>query len=374
MSKFVWVCFLFTLLVPLGARAQVVQFTNGDRLTGKWVSVKGNTINFNADTVGTVSIPEAKVESITVTGPLVALQVDGKATDGKGASFASGVWTVETARGERKIKAADVMEIVPASDYEERLAKESAAPWKNWKGNATFGYSLQRGNQQAHTMSVGLNAVRHQMNPAGMYDRWRTTYTFNMLFATASTGGVQVQSNSLSTTLRQDYFFQPNNFLFVLGQADHIQAQNLYLRQAYGGGYGRDLLSGNRFKLSVLGGATFSNDKFVGVPAEQYSEALVGEHLGIRLTHQIQIDHSFDFYPNLTNRGQYRFDTASKLGFKLNSWLSANLGFIDFYISQIPSGSVTTVTTIGPGGRVITTSLPSQNNNMSVTAGIGANF
>ena len=374
MAKFVGRCLLFTLLAVVGARAQVVQFTNGDRLTGEWVSVKGGTINFRSDTVGEVSIPEAKVKSLAVAGPLVAVQTDGKAIAGKRAEFASGVWIIEAAKGTRKFKADAVAEIVRDADYRARVAKESSIPWRNWQGNTTFGYSLQRGNQQAHTMSIGLNAVRHQINPAGMFDRWRTTYTFNMLFATASTGGVQVQSNSLSTTLRQDYFFQPNNFFFVLGQADHIEAQNLYLRQAYGGGYGRDLLSGNRVKLSVLGGATFSNEKFVGVAAEQYGEALVGEHMGLRLTHQIRLDHSFDFYPNLSNRGQYRFDTTSSLDFKLNSRLSANLGFIDFYISQIPTGSMTTVTTIGPGGHVITTSLPSQNNNMTVTAGIGANF
>ena len=60
--------------------------------------------------------------------------------------------------------------------------------------------------------------------------------------------------------------------------------------------------------------------------------------------------------------------------FHLNSWLSANLGATDFYISQIPPGSATSVTTIGPGGTLITSVLPAHKNNLTVTAGVGLNF
>jgi Protein of unknown function, DUF481 len=216
--------------------------------------------------------------------------------------------------------------------------------------------------------------VREQMDASGLSVRWRTNYTFNMLFANAKSGSAEVKSNSLSTALRQDYFFRPHNFLFVLGQADHIQSQNLYLRQTYGGGYGRDLLSGKRLTIGLLAGATFENQKFVAAAAGQYCEALAGERIGIQFNHEIRLDHTLNFYPNLSNMGQFRFDTTSTLAFKLNSWLNANLGVIDFYVSRIPAGSATSVTVIGPGGTITTTTTPAHNNNLTVTAGIGANF
>lgn len=374
MAKFVGWSLIFTLLAAVGVRAQVVQFTNGDRLTGKWVSVKGSTIGFQSKVVGAVSIPAAKVKSLTISEPLVALATGGQVISGREARLAGGVWTIETARGARTIQSKNLREILPQAAYRAVVARESAKPWRGWKGNANFGYSLQRGDQQTHTLSIGFNAVRHQLGGAGLSDRWRTTFTYNMLFAKASTAGAQVQSNSLSTSLRQDYFFLPNNFLFVLGQVDHIQSQNLYLRQTYGGGYGRDLLSGTRLNVSVLGGATFASQKFVGVAAEHYGEALLGERVGVQFTPQIRLDHALNFFPNLSKMGQYRFDTTSTLAFKLNSWLNANLGVIDFYISQIPAGASTAVTVVGPGGVITTVSAPSHKNNLTVTAGIGANF
>lgn len=373
MKYFCWPLF-FSLLAALGARAQVVEFTNGDRLTGKWVSVKGETIGFHSDTLGTVSIPAKKVKSLTLMQPVVVVLTNGKIISVKQARLAHGSWTIGSPGTERTIAPKDLREIMPAAAYQGILAERTAKPWHGWKGAATFGYSLQRGDQQSHTLSLGLNAVRHQLGSSGLHDRWRTTYTFNMLFAKATSGGEQVKSNSLTTTLRQDYFFKPHNFLFVMGEVDHIQPQNLYLRQTYGGGYGRDLLSGKRIQMSLLAGATFANQKFTGTAAEQYGEALVGEQMGIQFNREIHLDNAFNFYPNLSNRGQYRFDTTSTLRFKLNSWLNANMGVIDFYVSQIPAGSATAVTVIGPGGTIATSTIPAHNNNLAITAGIGATF
>lgn len=367
-------CTLFCLLAALGTHAQGIEFTNGDHLSGKWLRVEGTTIEFQSDALGKISVPEAKVASFTIEQPLVVVLLDGVAIPGKQAQFVAGFWTIECQGEKRKVAAATVAAIVPAASYHSAVVREKARPWRGWKGAMTFGYSLQNGDQNARTVSIGVNGVRRQPNLPGLHERWRTTYSFNLLFANASSAGQQVTSNSLTTALRQDYFLRPHSFVFVLGQADHIQSQNLYLRQTYGGGFGRDLFTGPRFRLSLLIGGTFANEKFVGTPAQQFGEALVGEHATIQLNKKVQLTHSFTFYPNLTQRGTYRFDTASALAFKLNSWLSANMGLTDFYVSQIPSGSMTTVTTIGTGGTVITTTFPAHNNNITVTAGLGVNF
>jgi hypothetical protein len=374
MVRVFYTCFLICLLTALGARAQGIEFANGDHLSGKWLSVEGTTIEFRSAALGKVAIPVAKVASFTIGQPIVVVLQDGTAIPGDRARFSAGAWTVESHGGQRKIAAADVAAIVPAASYRSSVSEEKARPWRGWKGRATFGYSLQNGDQNARTVSIGVSAVRRQPNLAGLHERWRTNYAFNLLFANASSAGEQISSNSLTTSLRQDYFLHPHNFLFVLGQLDHIQAQNLYLRQTYGGGYGRDLLSSHGIRLSLLAGATFANEKFVGAPAEQFAEALVGEHATIQFNKKIQFDNSFTFYPNLTNRGDYRFDTSSALAFKLNSWLSANMGLTNFYLSRIPTGSDTTVTTIGPGGTVVTTTFPAHNNNITVTAGLGVDF
>ncbi|MDE3137193.1 MAG: DUF481 domain-containing protein [Acidobacteriota bacterium] len=375
MAKRFWCCFLLSLLAALGARAQQrVEFTNGDTLSGKWVGVEGATIEFDSEAVGKVAIPAAKVRSFSIAEPLVVVLQGGKAISVDRVQLAGGAWTVEQKGHTSEFPAGEVVTIVPASTYRSAVTEEGARPWRGWRGNATFGYSLQNGDQNARTMTVGMSAVRRQPNLAGVGERWRTSYSFNLLFAHASSNGQKVVSNTFTTTLRQDYFFKPHNFLFAVGQLDHIQPQNLYLRQTYGGGFGRDSLSGPRFKLSLLGGVTFANEKFSGSPAEQFAEALAGERGAVQFNSKVLLDHSFTFYPNLSDTGQYRFDTAETLAFHLNSWLSANLGLTDFYISRIPTGSMTTVSTIGPGGTIVTTSFPAHNNNVTVTAGLGVRF
>lgn len=372
---FGWVS-LLCLLMAAGARAQSVQFKNGDHLSGKWLKVEGTKIEFRSTALGKIAIPVAKVSAFAIEQPLVVMLRNGKAISGNRAQLAAGTWTVQSPQGSKQVSAGSVVMILPAAAYRAAAseAKEKNEPWRGWKGGATFGYSLQNGDQNAHTVSLGITAVRHEPRLPGAPERWRTNVNFNLLFAKASSDGVTVSSNSLTSSLRQDYFFHPQNFLFVLGQWDHILSQNLDLRQTYGAGYGRQLLSGPRVQFSLLAGGTFANEKFSSTPAQQYAEALAGEHATFQFSKKIRINHSFTFYPNLSNRGRYRFDTASAVAFRLNSWLSANMGLTDYYISQIPSGSLTTVTTIGPGGRLTTVSFPSHNNNITVTAGLGVNF
>jgi putative salt-induced outer membrane protein YdiY len=365
---------LLMLFGSVGARAQGVIFTNGDHLSGTWVEVTGTTIEFNSNMMGKLAIPEAKVSSFGIAQKVVVLLQNGQSVPATQAEFADGAWTIESEGKAQSIPAGEIAAIIPAPEYHVVVREGGAKIWRGWRGGATFGYSLQHGDQDARTVSVGLNAVRRLPGLAGLSDRWRTTYSFNLLFANAQSAGQQISSNTFTTALRQDYFFQPQNFLFALGQVDHIQTQNLNLRQTYGGGFGRDLLETPRVKFSLLGGATFSNQKFVATPAEQLAEGLAGEHLTLAVNRQIAFGHSLTVYPNFSTLGQYRFDTSSSLMFHLNSWLSANLGATDFYISQIPPGSATSVTTIGPGGTLITSILPAHKNNLTVTAGVGLNF
>lgn len=371
--KYLW-CLLLMLLPPVALRAQRVTFTNGDHLDGKWVSVRGTTIQFNSVALGKIPVPAAKVASFAIAQPIAVVLKGGRTIFADKAQLNAGTWTVESRGRSLKFPATQLATIVPAPKYRAAVTEEGSRPWRGWSGTASFGYSLQNGDQNAHTLNIGMNAVRRQPNLPGLHERWRTSYTFNLLFANASSAGQQVSSNTLTTALRQDYFFQPHNFVFFVGQLDHVQPQNLYLRQTYGGGYGRDVLNHHRLSLSLLVGATFSNEKFSGSPAEQFGEALLGERGTVQFNSRLLLRHSFTFYPNLSAAGQYRFDTASTLDLRFNSWLSANFGLTDFYISQIPAGSQTTVTTIGTGGGIVTTSFPAHNNNVTLTAGLGVHF
>ncbi|MGH9354628.1 MAG: DUF481 domain-containing protein, partial [Terriglobia bacterium] len=227
--------------------------------------------------------------------------------------------------------------------------------WQDWKGNASFGYAIQRGDQQTGTINANVAAVRERPEAPIFIRHFRTNYSLLMLFSKAQQDGVVVRSNTITTLLREDYLVSPSNFVFGFAQLDHILAQGIYLRQTYGGGFGHDFIHTSRTTFSGLAGITFVNTKFyTGGRAVQSAEALLGETLSIALTKNIHFDHYLNFYPNLSNTGEYRFDTSSSLALKLFSQVTANVGLIDLYLSNPTPGN--------------------HKNNVAFTTGIGYSF
>jgi putative salt-induced outer membrane protein YdiY len=259
---------------------------------------------------------------------------------------------VKTSSGSQVVAASTVDGIYPEATYKPPEAKRW--PWQGWKGVANLGYGLQRGDQNASSISVGVNAIRQLPDRPGHVEHWRTSYLLNMLFASTETKGVRVSSNNLTTNLREDYLLTPLDFLFVMGQLDHVQAQSLELRQTYGGGYGRELVHRPHLSLSLLGGATYVHEQFFTGPIRESFELLAGEKFDVDLTKQVHFQNILNVYPNMSDLGQYRFDTTSALSVRLSSRLSLNAMFTDLYLSNpIPGG---------------------MKNNLSLTMGLGFNF
>jgi len=158
----------------------------------------------------------------------------------------------------------------------------------------------------------------------------------------------------LSTDVRPQYLFTTDNFIFGLAQFDHISTRGLYWRQTYGGGYGRELIKNWRTPFSVLGGLPYVHEKFFNGGWDDSADALIGEKLSYQLSERVRLDHKFNFYPNLSNTGEYRFDTATTFSAKLAGKFSLNAGVIDLYLSTPPAGN--------------------KNNSVTFTTGIGYSF
>ncbi len=335
------------------ARADVVTLKNGDRVTGTLVTVKNGNLELKSDVLGSLTIPLAQVASFSAEKPVAVMVKGQKTLQGELQLEPSGNWQV-TAKGRPQTVAAASVDVIMPEETYNKLVEHTAKPWQDWTGNASLGYSLQNGDQQARTFSTTLAATRERPASPVFKRHWRTSYGLTALLAHASEAGVTVTSNTFSTNLRQDYVFAPNDFLFGLAQVDHVGPQGLYLRQIYGGGYGRDLIKTSRTLFSVLGGATFVHEKFFTGAYTQSAEALLGEKLGMQLTKLVRLDHNLNVFPNLSNTGRYRFDTATTLSARLSNKFSVNVGVIDFYMSNPAAGS--------------------KKNNVAFTTGLGYNF
>lgn len=321
------------LAVP--ARTEVIHFKNGDRLTGDWQRVERGKLILKTEALGEVAIPLTWLESFTTTKRAVASLRNGQVLRGELTMLPSGAWQVRTGRGVRMVAPRDVEAIYPQSVHEPRTPEHTFSTWLNWRGTGSLGYSLVRGgDRQAGTFNAALNATRGQPDLAGLVEPWRTTVNFTMLFAhTQTNSGLRISANSVTSLLRQDFLFTPNNFVFGLVTFEHIQPQNVDFRQTYGLGIGRDVVRRPRVAASFLGGTTLVKERIQTGLRRQNSESLFGEKLSLGLSDQVNLTHQFSFYPNLSDTGQFRFDTTSVLSTRLTSRLSLNVNLIDRYLS-----------------------------------------
>ncbi|MGH9397677.1 MAG: DUF481 domain-containing protein [Terriglobia bacterium] len=353
MKRITWLV-LAIGLITISASADVLTLKNGEQLIGSWITVKDGNLAFKSDTLGETTIPLSKVKSFSSTTPAVVVKKDNSTARGQLELMPTGDWQVTKGGQSQIVPASSIAVIMPQATFTS-LVEHHAAAWQDWKGAANFGYNLQRGDQQTSTISAIVGATRERPEAPIFMRHWRTNYSLLMLFSKAKQNALEIRSDTITTSLRQDYLITPRDFLFGLGELDHIQAQGIYLRQTYGGGYGHDFIHTSRTVFSGLGGLTFVNTKFyTGGPAKQSAEALLGEKLSTALTKRIALTHDFNFYPNLSDTGEYRFDTTTGLSIRLASRFSANVGFVDLYLSSVPPGN--------------------HKNNVALTTGLGVTF
>jgi putative salt-induced outer membrane protein YdiY len=343
---------LFVLCASVAANADTVTFKNGDKISGTLTRLTGGNLAMKTEVLGEVTIPIQKVQSLMITQSAVILSKDKKILRGQ-VELEAGEWKVTANGTSETVPSANVNVVTPAETYHREM-EVAAEPWQDWKGQINFGYSIQRGDQDTHTISTLIAATRERSTDLLFMPHFRTNYGLNVLLSRAEQDGERVTSNTLTTSLREDYLVSPANFIFALAELDHADAQGLHLQQSYGGGYGRDLLHTKKTIFSVLGGIDYLNQDFETGVRVSSVEANIGEKLGMQISSRLRLDHHMDFYPDLHRNGQYHFDGAINLGFKINNHLAANAGAIDLYITNPV-----------PGAHL---------NNIAITTGLGYTF
>ena len=351
--KITFAC-LWTLLFLAGnVLADVVTLKNGDRITGTLVSIKGGTLQLKSETLGTLNIPMANVATYTTEKPVAVVIKGEKPVEGRLELTPSGDWQVTSDGRTQTIAAAKADTIMPADVYQS-LVVVTPKPWQAWKGAASLGDSIQHGDQTTNTVTTTVNMVHERAEAPIFKPHLRTNFNFAGLFSHAGEDSNTVTSRTLASSLRQDVLITPHDFIFGLGQFEHISTQGLYLRQTYGGGFGTDVIQNSRTTISLTGGMTYQHEKFITGTWAQNASLLLGEKIGEQLTKRMRIDHNLTFYPNLSDLGEYRFDSTTALNIKLINRVSFNASLIDLFLSNPPPGH--------------------QRNNVTFSTGIGYAF
>lgn len=323
---------VFVLATFQIALADQLVMKNGDRITGSIVKSDGKVVTLKSD-YGDLSVKLENVEQITSSDPLYVVTSEGKTVVGTVAARESQVEV--TPRDGPKVELARSSVALIRSKSEqaayERLLKPS---WLDlWGGYVDLGYSLTTGNTDTSSIAIGSNIAR-------ITTRDKTQLYLAYINSTNNATGVSVTTaNALRFGGRYDYKLRPRLSAFGFGDFEHNEIQFLDLRSVVGGGLGYDVISTEKALLQAFGGAAWNHESFSTGLSRDSAELLIGEELNYKPTPRTKLFERFQYFPNLSDGGEYRLTFDAGLSTKLTKYIDWQLTLSDRYLSNPVPGS-----------------------------------
>ena len=252
---------LFTFFLSAGSafaddkpQPDVIVFTNGDQLSGKFVNAIGDKVTFHSDIVGDVTVEWSKIKELH-TGQKVA--VIEKSVEIKHHQIPASVpvGTASVADQEITIQSATNATIAPIPIKNAQFVVDETTLNKQlrghpsffsaWNGGATFGLTLVQATQNQYSYNGGVALARVVPTASWLDPRNRTTLNYSQSYgkitdpAYTDASGNFVPSSTTKSSIfhldaERDQYVSPR--FYFLGQVsfDHNYSQNLDLQQIYG--------------------------------------------------------------------------------------------------------------------------------------------
>jgi putative salt-induced outer membrane protein YdiY len=320
--------------------ADQITLKNGDRLTGKVVKSDGKTLVLHTDAAGDVTLKFDAIDQISTEQELHVGLKDGKTVVGP-VTTSDGKFEVASKSGTVEAPKEDVAVI--RSDAEQAAYDKSLHPGllHGWNGGINVGFALARGNSQTENLALAFNATHPTLHDKiTMYTS--SIYTKNDLASPSTV------ANVAQGGIRYDHDLNPRLFWFVGADFMADALQGLNLRSVGSAGLGFHAIKNDRTVLDFMAGGTFTDENYTETnptpppPTRKLVHNFGGLTLGEELMHKLGgstvLTQKLNFFPDLTNTGQYRgtFDLGTVT--KLNKWLGWQNQFGDIYVSNPPPG------------------------------------
>jgi putative salt-induced outer membrane protein len=322
------------LMLSPSLLADQISLKNGDRLSGTIETSDAKTLMIKTQYEGEVTVQWAAVETIHSEEPLHVGLSGGQVLVGP----------VSTSDGELRIATRDAGTVVTKLDSVSLIrssAEEAAYEAKMqrllhprltdlWGGFLDTGISFTRGNSQTLNFVLSGKAVRTST-------RDKITVYANSVFANNGTTGVSITTaNAINGGIRVDMDVNSKLFMFGFTDFTYDEFQQLDLRNVLGSGLGYHVIKTDATTFDVYGGGGFDQAYYSTPLTIRSGVANAGESLTHSVSKRTSFSERFDFYPNLSETGQYRFLFNTTATTALNSWLGWQVTFNDGYVSNPP--------------------------------------
>jgi putative salt-induced outer membrane protein len=349
LRKFNFGLVILFLLVGQAAFADEVRVKNGDQLNGKVVKSDGKTLVLHTDFAGDLTIDLAQITHISTDQPLHVTTKAKKTVVGT-VTGGDGKFEVSTKGGAVEIPVADIITI--RNQAEQTAYEKSLHPGllHGWNGGANAGFSLARGNSETENLALAMNLV-HPTERDKISVYVSSIYTNNALVSPSEV------ANLVQAGMEYDYNLGPR--LFANAQATFMSnaLQDLDLRSIYGGGLGVHVIKSSNTTLDLIGGLNYTHETYSDGPlvtpptvpptytsygmTSRFLAATIEDDFMSKLGKSTVLTEKLDFYPGITDPGQYQLAFLVGTVTKMGKWLGWQNQFSDIYVSNPPVATKT---------------------------------
>ena len=332
---------------PKPPAPDVIVFTNGDRLTGKFLrSVAGSAV-FHSDIAGDLTVSWDKVKEIHSASKFVVLE-KGYKPGGKAlpTHLPEGSLSVKSGQIELTPAPGAAPEVIPLKNVEyvidqptfHRALGREPGIFSEWTGNATGGLTDVQATQNTLTFNGGVSLVRAIPIVGWLSPRNRTLVAFQTSYGKITQPDTPTEKTAIyHAGAERDEYFSPKFYALAQVAYDHNFSQSLDLQQIYGGGVGRTILKQPNQTLDVMGTVQYESQSFLGA-APGSDQSLIGSTFAANYTRKLRKGMTFNqqlsYIPAWNNLHAYSAGESDTLLLPVYKRLSFSVGTVDSYLND----------------------------------------
>ena len=293
-------------LWSIPAFADKVEFGDNNVLQGTVSTFENGTLIFSTAYANPVKIPASQIKNIS-TDKAVTLKMTNESTlTGKLTTLGDG-------------QVAIILDLVGQTvPFKWDQVKNINEPPGSWTGSFAAGGTVQTGNVERTSVSVGFDARRDWE-----HDRFQLRFLHNYAEDSGS-----VTSRNTFGSLKFDHFFTENFFGGVSLELLKDEFKDLNLRAIIGVGPGYRIWNDDVKTLEVEVGITFFSEDLDLGPDDQFISGRVGVSYSYKLLDNLLFKDYLLYYPNLEFPKEYRLRNEASLISQLGQGWSLKLTHI----------------------------------------------
>ena len=326
-------------------------FVNGEQLTGTLEKADGKTITFKSAMAGEITVAWTNVKELHSSQTFALLKPKMKLTrkdavasvqEGAVSAQAEGktvAVSITSPSSTQTVPVGDLDRLIPTAEFARGLQPTGLT--RGWEGTATGGLSLVRATEDATTFNGAIALARELPAVDWLPAKSRSSLGYTQSYGTTSQAGTPtVKTNILHAGVEQDQYFSPKLFVLADATFDHNFSSNLNLQQAYGVGFGVNVIKSPRQQLDFKGSVQYEKQSFFDPSTtNNIVGASLSENYLRNLPGKLVLTEFGSYTPAFNVSSAYSAHINAALGFPVYKGFSFSVAGVDDYLNDAPAGS-----------------------------------